>query len=59
MGVSWKFLKWFLQRPLLYNIEQPFFAVPLSGSPRNYTFAVYCTIPAYYNVNVTTNTSDE
>jgi hypothetical protein len=44
---------------LLYNIEQPFYAVPLAGiSARNYTFGVYCTVQAYDNINVTTNTTD-
>jgi len=47
-------------RPLLYNVDQPFLAVPLPGGPNyNYTFGVYCTVPATYNVNITTNTTDD
>jgi len=47
------------ERPLQYAIEQPFYAVPQSHKGRNYTFAVYCIIQAYANVNVSTNTSDQ
>jgi hypothetical protein len=46
--------------PLLYNIEQPFLAVPSSdvGINQNFTFTVYCTIPATVKLNTSSNTSD-
>jgi len=49
------------KRPVLYNVDQPLYAVPKQGSGigRNYSFGIFCTIPAYYNVNVTTNTTDD
>jgi len=45
---------------LLDNIEQPFYAVPKAGTPnkRNYTFAVYCTVPASYPVTIINKTAN-
>jgi len=47
-------------RPLLDNIEQPFYAVPKAGtaSKHNYTFGVYCTVPASYPVNIINKTDN-
>jgi len=47
------------KKPLLYLIEQPFYAVPKSGlTKRNYTFAVYCTVPAVYPVHIINKTDE-
>jgi len=46
--------------PILINIEQPFYAVPKPGvsAKRNFTFSVFCTVPAIYPVNTTNTTAD-
>lgn len=47
------------KRPLLYFINQKFWAIPISGKPRNYTFNVTCTIAAAYVDDKVFNTTDD
>lgn len=47
------------ERPILYNVEQPFWAIPKATPNRNYTWLVSCSIPAYSDIQVFGNTTDD